>query len=124
MIFVFGSNLSGIHGAGAARYALENEGAIWGNGIGRQGNSYAIPTKGFNISNQPPEFCKPYVDQFIDYAKLYSELNFKVTCIGCGLAGNSHEDIAPYFKDAPSNCYFDFKWAEYLPNGVRFWGSG
>lgn len=126
MIFVFGSNLAGIHGAGAAKYALEHEGALWGFGRGHHGNSYAIPTKDFNIQSLTLDHIQSYVDQFIYYAKTHSSLTFKVTRIGCGLAGYKDEDIAPMFKDAPDNCFFDAAWEPYLNDGVTarvYWGT-
>jgi ADP-ribosylglycohydrolase len=94
-IFVFGSNLDGMHGGGAARVAYNKFGAIWGQGVGLQGQSYAIPTMhgGVNV-------IKPYVDEFIDFAKSHTELKFLVTRIGCGIAGFTDEEIAPLFKDA------------------------
>lgn len=94
-IFVFGSNLHGHHGGGAARAAVKKFGAIWGQGVGLQGQSYAIPTMQGGI-----ESIKPYVDQFIDFAKEHTELFFYVTRIGCGIAGFKDSDIAPLFKDA------------------------
>lgn len=94
-IFVFGSNLAGAHGGGAARIAVENFGAIWGQGVGLQGQCYAIPTMQGGV-----ETIKPYVDEFIDFAKQHKELFFYVTRIGCGIAGFSDKEIAPLFKDA------------------------
>ena len=81
-IFVFGSNLQGLHGAGAARTAREYFGAIMGCGVGLQGQSYAIPTMHGGIKK-----IKPYVDDFIEFAKEHTELHFLVTRIGCGIAG-------------------------------------
>ncbi len=99
-IFVFGSNLSGIHGAGAAKQALKF-GAVMGVGIGLQGQTYAIPTKDYNIKRTLTiKEIIPYVDQFIDFAYKNIKFNFLVTEIGCGLAGYSVEDIAPLFKNA------------------------
>lgn len=94
-IFVFGSNLEGAHMGGAARIAHQNFGAIWGQGVGLQGNSYAIPTMQGGV-----ETIKPYVDEFIEFAKEHPELTFYVTRIGCGIAGFSDEEIAPLFKRA------------------------
>ena len=94
-VFVFGSNLHGHHGGGAARAAVKKFGAIWGQGVGLQGQSYAIPTMQGGV-----ETIKPYVDQFIDFAKEHTELFFYVTRIGCGIAGFKDRDIAPLFKDA------------------------
>lgn len=94
-IFVFGSNLAGAHGGGAARIALDFFGAVWGQGVGLQGQSYAIPTMQGGV-----ETIKPYVDEFIDFARLHPELKFLVTRIGCGIAGFRDEEIGPLFKDA------------------------
>ncbi len=94
-IFVFGSNLDGFHGGGAARAAYRYFGAIWGQGVGLQGRSYAIPTMQGGV-----ETIKPYVDQFIDYAREHKEYVFLVTRIGCGIAGFRDEEIAPLFKEA------------------------
>ena len=110
MIFVFGSNLAGIHGAGAALYARKHHGAILGQGIGLQGDSYAIPTKDKKIKTLPLEQIKPYVDEFILFAKSHPELTFQVTRIGCGLAGYTDKDISPMFKDAPANCNLPDGW--------------
>ena len=100
-VFVFGSNLSGIHGAGAAKLALNRFGAIWGLGSGIQGKSYAIPTKDFNVySKLSIDKIKDYVDIFIIFAKDLNDVTFFVTEIGCGLAGYIPEDIAPLFVDA------------------------
>ncbi|HKM31676.1 MAG TPA: hypothetical protein VJX89_05940, partial [Bacteroidales bacterium] len=81
-IFVFGSNLSGAHGGGAALLAVNKFGAVWGRGIGLQGQSYAIPTM-----HGGPEAIKPYVDEFIQFAERHPDLTFLVTEIGCGIAG-------------------------------------
>lgn len=94
-IFVFGSNLHGHHGGGAARAARKRFGAIWGQGVGLQGQSYAIPTMQGGV-----ETIQPYVDQFVDFAKAHTELFFYVTRIGCGIAGFKDSDIAPLFKNA------------------------
>ena len=94
-IFVFGSNLEGRHGGGAARTAAEKFGAIWGQGVGLQGQSYAIPTMHGGV-----EAIKPYVDEFIAFAKQHAELTFLVTRIGCGIAGFTDKEMAPLFIDA------------------------
>ena len=94
-VFVFGSNLGGFHGGGAARAALKLFGAVWGQGVGLQGQSYAIPTMQGGV-----ETIKPYVDGFIEFAKSRPDLFFYVTRIGCGIAGFRDEEIAPLFKDA------------------------
>ena len=94
-IFVFGSNLQGAHGGGAARAAFNHFGAIWGQGVGLQGQSYAIPTMQGPVSS-----IKPYVDEFIAFARNHPEFEFLVTRIGCGIAGFQDAEIAPLFKDA------------------------
>lgn len=94
-IFVFGSNLAGAHGGGAARLAYNCYGAVWGQGVGLQGQSYAIPTMHGGV-----EVIKPYVDQFIDFAVSHSEYIFLVTKIGCGIAGFTEKEIAPLFTKA------------------------
>ena len=94
-VFVFGSNLAGMHGGGAARVAYERFGAVWGCGVGLQGQSYAIPTMQGGV-----ETIKPYVDQFIDYAISRPDLFFYVTRIGCGIAGFVDAEIAPLFAAA------------------------
>lgn len=104
-IFVFGSNLRGIHGAGAANHAFQNEGAKWGVGVGPVGNSYAIPTKGLKIETLPLIVIKKYVGDFLIYARLQPNLEFNVTRIGCGLAGYSDSEIAPLFAGASPNCH-------------------
>ena len=94
-VFVFGSNLKGMHLGGAARIAADKFGAVWGQGVGMQGQSYAIPTMQGGV-----ETIKPYVDEFISYAKEHTEYQFLVTEIGCGIAGFTVEEIAPLFKNA------------------------
>ena len=94
-VFVFGSNLEGRHAGGAARAAYDHFGAIWGQGVGIQGQSYAIPTMHGGVDE-----IKPYVDDFIAYAKAHPEKKFLVTPIGCGIAGFTPEEIAQLFADA------------------------
>ena len=94
-VFVFGSNLQGYHGGGAARVAMEKFGAVWGQGVGIQGQSYAIPTM-----HGGTDAIKPYIDEFIDFAKSHPERTFLVTRIGCGIAGFRDDDIAPLFAAA------------------------
>lgn len=94
-IFVFGSNLDGIHAGGAARIAHQHFGAVWGQGEGLQGSSYAIPTMQGGV-----ETIAPYVDKFIAFAKENTHLQFLVTRIGCGIAGFSDNEIAPLFAKA------------------------
>ena len=94
-VFVFGSNLAGCHGGGAARLALERFGAVWGQGVGLQGRSYGIPTMQGGV-----ETIRPYVDEFVAFAKSRPDLFFLVTRIGCGIAGFRDEEIAPLFAEA------------------------
>lgn len=94
-VFVFGSNLRGWHQGGAARHAQRYFGAIWGQGVGLQGQSYAIPTMQGGV-----ETIKPYVDEFIVFAQAHPELRFLVTRIGCGIAGFKDEEIALLFRKA------------------------
>lgn len=94
-IFVFGSNLAGMHGGGAARIACLHFGAVMGKGVGLQGQSYAIPTMQGGV-----ETIRPYVNDFLDFAKHHPEMQFLVTPIGCGIAGFEAEDIAPLFEEA------------------------
>lgn len=94
-IFVFGSNLKGLHGGGAARIAYQKFGAQWGKGVGIQGKSYGIPTMHGGVDE-----IKPYVDDFIEFALSNKEYTFLVTRIGCGIAGFSANEIAPLFAKA------------------------
>lgn len=94
-VFVFGSNLAGIHAGGAARVACERFGAVMGQGVGMQGQSYAIPTMQGGV-----ETIKPYVDEFIALAREWDQTTFWVTRIGCGIAGFTDEEIAPLFTEA------------------------
>lgn len=109
-IFVFGSNLAGRHGKGAALAARLNHGAIYGQGIGRQGDSYAIPTKDAKLGTLELDRIKPYVEEFLGYAAEHPELDFEVTRIGCGLAGYTDSQISPMFANAPTNCHLPDGW--------------
>ena len=94
-IFVFGSNLQGMHGGGAAYIAYKKFGAIMGQGVGLQGQSYGIPTMQGGV-----ETIRPYVDELINFAQQHPEMTFLVTRIGCGIAGFTDEEIAPLFEKA------------------------
>lgn len=94
-VFVFGSNLAGAHGGGAALLAFRKFGAIWGQGVGLQGQSYGIPTMHGGV-----EAIRPYVDEFVDFAQAHPALTFFVTKIGCGIAGFTPREIAPLFTSA------------------------
>lgn len=113
-IFVFGSNLAGRHGKGAALEARLHHGAIYGQGIGLQGRSYAIPTKDASLRTLNLPTITQHVATFIRFARDNQSLIFNVTRIGCGLAGYKDQHIAPMFKDAPNNCILDQRWRTYL----------
>ena len=110
-IFVFGCNRQGWHCGGAAAYARQRCGAVWGEGIGRTGQCYAIPTMDGSV-----EKVRPYVEEFIAYAEAHPELTFLVTEIGCGIAGYTVTQIAPFFSaalDLP-NVLLPQRFVEYL----------
>jgi hypothetical protein len=124
-IFVFGSNLAGRHGAGAALAARKQHGAIYGQGIGLQGNSYAIPTKdGRNRAiplSHPSQTLslseiRKHVEVFKQFAREHPDLTFEIVPIGCGLAGYRPNDIAPIFADAPTNCKLPIEFTGMLSN--------
>lgn len=114
LIFVFGSNLAGRHGAGAAKYAFEHCGAVYGCGVGLYGNSYAIPTKDFNIKTLDLHTIAGHISDFLEFADNRTDLIFFVTPIGCGLAGYKREEISHMFKRnrIPSNVVFTKEWME------------
>ena len=117
-ILVFGSNLLGMHGGGAARYAHDQRGAVWGVGEGPTGQCYALPTKhDFTRSLHILEVADK-VNGFLLYAEANPDTVFFVTRIGCGLAGFTDDDIGPLFADAPTNCDFAVEWAQYLEDGA------
>mgnify|MGYP001575308488 CR=1 FL=1 len=109
-IFVFGSNLAGRHGKGAAKFAKDNYGAIYGRGKGIQGNSYAIPTKDAYLEPLPLKSIDNFVHEILCYAQDNPQDTFNVTRIGCGLAGYNDNQIAPMFKGAPENCKLPTGW--------------
>lgn len=115
-IFVFGSNLQGYHGGGAAYLAMNKWGAIWGQGVGLQGQTYAIPTMQGGVDT-----IRPYVDQFIKFAKNDPERTFLVTEIGCGIAGFRPEEIAPLFADATNvpNIWLPIRFWKVLQNEIK-----
>jgi hypothetical protein len=111
-IFVFGSNLAGIHGAGAARFAVIQHGAIYGQGIGLQGRSYGIPTKDERIETLPLDTIAGFVTNFLNFARSRPDMTFYVTPIGCGLAGYKRAQIRPMFEGMPANCRFAETWED------------
>jgi hypothetical protein len=113
-IFVFGSNLQGRHGRGAALDALKFYGAQLGIGEGPQGNSYAIPTKITPYKTLPLKDIQAAVERFKVFAGLHPEVIFNVTAVGCGLAGYTPEQIAPMFKGSPANCRMPDRFTPFL----------
>lgn len=114
-IFVFGSNTAGRHGKGAALFARKNFGAIYGRGEGIQGLSYAIPTKDGNLRTLPLSAIAEHVATFLAFALANPELRFRITPIGCGLAGYRREQIKPIFEGhgpLPKNCFYSPEWDE------------
>lgn len=107
-IFVFGSNLQGIHGKGAALDAVKHHGAIRGIGRGRQGNSYAIPTKATPYQRLPLDVIGMHIEEFLAHVGVTPDDTFNITKVGCGLAGYDWDkDIRPLFPDPlPKNCRF------------------
>jgi hypothetical protein len=113
-VFVFASNLAGRHGKGSALSARKLWGAIPGCGKGPQGQSYAIPTKDYNLGVLSLEHIAMYVCDFKEYARLHPGKDFKVVAIGCGLAGYKPEQIAPMFRDVPPNCELPLEFKKVL----------
>jgi len=131
-IFVFGSNLRGRHGKGAALHAAECYGAIEGVGFGMTGQSYAIPTKGHQLEVLGLTVIGRYVGYFIRDVRHFDEskpYQFNVTQIGCGLAGYDPTQIAPMFRPLTLttgkqyNVWFDEAWKPYLGPAARFWSA-
>lgn len=114
MIFVFGSNLAGRHGKGAAKYARDKLGAEYGVGEGLTGSCYALPTKDHELKVLPLEAISSNIDTFLSVAKERKDLTFKVTPIGCGLAGYKKKQIAGLFyqKTITDNVVFSKEWFE------------
>ena len=104
-VFVFGSNLAGRHGKGAALEAARWWGAKYGVGEGRQGSSYAIPTKDGDLRTLPLSEIRAYVSNFLEHARCRPADSFLVTAIGCGLAGYNPSDIRPMFAGATRNVF-------------------
>jgi hypothetical protein len=113
-IFVFGSNIAGLHYGGSARHAVEQHGAIMGQGIGRQGNSYAIPTLDGKFQKLPLDEISSHVLHFMAYAQLNHSEQFDVVAIGCGIAGFKPKDIAPMFDGHPDNVHLPHQFKEML----------
>lgn len=109
-ILVFGSNLAGRHGAGAALEAYRHWCAIYTVGQGPTGFAYALPTKDEQLNALPLEAIREHVQDFMKWAQLNASKTFLVTAVGTGLAGLRHEDVAPMFWEAPDNCVFPPEW--------------
>ena len=104
-VFVFGSNLAGLHYGGSARHAVEQHGALMGQGVGRQGDSYAIPTLDGEFRKLSLAEIESHVIVFLAYAEHNLNTQFDVVAIGCGIAGFTPEQIAPMFADAPDTVH-------------------
>lgn len=113
-VWVFGSNLAGIHGAGAALVAKKQFGAQYGKFKGMTGNAYAIPTKDQYLCTLPLEVVKSHIQDFKFYAKSNPDKRFWVTAVGCGLAGFHAHEIAPLFADCGDNCSLPDSWLKQL----------
>lgn len=122
-IFVFGSNMAGRHGAGAALAALKFHGAIFGKGEGLAGNSYALPTKGWHVEMLTFEEVLPGIERFKKFARDNPKLTFQLTRVGCGRAGFTDAEIAPTFDDAPTNVLMPEEWRPYLTRDFQYWGA-
>lgn len=109
-IFVFGSNLAGRHSKGAALTAFREHGAVYGEGLGLHGNSYAIPAQDEHLKALPINKIAQHVNTFIKFAKHNPDMRFNVSRIGCGPNGYVDEDIAPLFNGAPDNCVLPVGW--------------
>lgn len=123
MIFVFGSNRAGVHGAGAAKDARDNHGARDGVGEGPSGKAYALPTKDRAIQTLSLEEIEAHIKKFLEFASLRPLDLFQITQVGTGLAGYTKAQIAPFFVNAPRNCYFDSEWSDILPSHAKVWGT-
>lgn len=113
MIFVFGSNRAGVHGAGAAAFAHQHHGAQFGVGEGLTGNSYALPTCDHHVRPLTLDQIRFHVDRFIDFASKNPRLQFQVTRVGCGIAGYRDAQIAPFFVTAPDNVWLPSAWLRF-----------
>jgi len=119
-IFVFGSNLKGIHGSGAALFAKRKYGAEMGQGVGPTGNAYAIPTKRHPYESLSLDEIRPYVHDFIHFAIVTCDRTFILTRIGCGLAGYTDSQIAPMFVEVPYHVIVPVQWEPYFEQANKF----
>ena len=118
-IFVFGSNLAGIHGLGAAQDAVHYWEARIGCGRGPTGKAYALPTKDAWLCTLPLSEIRKSVRKFLRYAEAHPELEFLVTAVGCGLAGYTARQIAPFFQESPKNCVLPEEFTQTYDTGTR-----
>ena len=109
-VFLFGANLAGKHGRGAALHAKQYHGAVYGKGEGLQGQSYALPTKSVALKTLTLTQIRRHVETFIEFAKVHPEMKFFITECGTGLASIPNTDMAPMFADAPDNCVLSERW--------------
>lgn len=125
MIFVFGSNRQGIHGAGAALFAKRSLGAVQGCGEGLMGQSYALPSKLTPDTSLTLHEFKGHIERFMGFAVCNPLLDFKITRVGCGHAKFSDAEVAPLFLaiSVRENCWFDNKWTPWLGLNARYWGT-
>ena len=114
IVFVFGSNLAGIHGAGAAKEAFDHWDAEWGIGVGLTGHAYAIPTKNKHINSLSLKLITPHIKDFVIYSRINDDKLFWLTRIGCGLAGYEDYTIAPLFRGIANNVNIPEQWHKYL----------
>lgn len=114
-VFVFGSDLAGRHTGGDALTALRRHGAVFGQGVGPQGRSYAIPVRDEQGKLMPVALIARYVKAFIRFATIHREATFHVTRIACGRDAYRDEEIAPLFAGAPANCRLPRAWQRFLP---------
>lgn len=122
-VFVFGSNEAGMHGAGAAKVAMDKHNYPYGKSYGHYGSAFGIPTKDERIRTLPELNVHLYVNGFMAFAMGRPKLKFKVTRIGCGLAGFTDKEIAPMFIGSPKNCFFDEAWLPFLGSNYNYWGT-
>ena len=116
LIYVFGSNIRGVHGASTALEARKRYGAILGRGFGLMGQSYALPTKDYSIRTLDLQTIEAYVEGFRLFVQNNQNLKFYITPIGTGLAGYQHSDIAPMFRNmvGKERCWYLEDWRPYL----------
>lgn len=115
-VFVFGSNLAGLHRGGAARTAKDHFGALQGVGRGWSGQSFAIPTLNEHFQPMPLSQIEYYLQDFKLYTKNHPKQTYFITAIGCGGAGYQPKDIAPLFKDIANNVILPIRFQKYLEN--------